>query len=418
MAGRRPTGTGSVYQRGDGRWVAQIENGFTPKGRRRYARRTAPTKTAAQVILKQMVADQAAGQTSIDPRTTVRTWAEEWIETKRRTIKPNSARTLESAIRRWVIPTIGRKRLSALTPADVAKVGRAVRDAGNSATHAHGVTVKLLSCLTDAARAGHHIPQPVLLAKAPHPGIPDRKAIPAVDAQQILQTATHRADWPPLPQKPDWHDDRARRIWTGERILRETDPSRWMATLLQGMRQGEALGLEWSRVDLDRDVLDVSWQLQRIDTDATIPDDMEIRRLESSHALVRPKTSAGRRLIPIVPWMAAALADWRERQTSGPHDLVWPRATGHPMSAADDLSAWKALQRVAGVSKPGGVPFVGHEGRHAVVSLLVSLGIPEPVIIAIVGHSSFASSMRYTHVDLTQARQALQQVADRLQITD
>ena len=40
--------------------------------------------------------------------------------------------------------------------------------------------------------------------------------------------------------------------------------SRWVAALLQGMRQGECLGLTWDAVDFDTEALDVSWQLQAL----------------------------------------------------------------------------------------------------------------------------------------------------------
>ncbi len=263
--------------------------------------------------------------------------------------------------------------------------------------------------------------QPDRAAPLPHRGLTDRQAIPTDAAARMLASAAHKETWPPLGDRPptDWSSKEsieAKRRWDGDELAREEDASRIMAALLQGIRPQEALGLTWDCVDLDRDIMDVSWQLQDVKPGATLPDDFEVRRLVGAKCLVRPKSKAGIRTLPIVPWMAAALAVWKERQGPNPHGLVWTRADGRPIEGRTDLEAWKALERHAGVSKGDGL-FVRHEARHTVATLLSELEVPVPVIIAIVGHSSYATTMKYTHVGMEQARAALQQVADRLQIT-
>ena len=48
-------GEGSIYQRtSDGRWVARIESGRSPAGRRRYARAVRRTRKDAQKALKEL----------------------------------------------------------------------------------------------------------------------------------------------------------------------------------------------------------------------------------------------------------------------------------------------------------------------------------------------------------------------------
>src|SRR5690606_37801270 len=91
--------------------------------------------------------------------------------------------------------------------------------------------------------------------------------------------------------------------------------ARWSAALLQGMRQGECLGLTWDAVDLDAGTVDVSWQLQPLPyldrrdkaVGFRVPDGYEARHLHDAVHLVRPKSTRGRRVIPLVPWMTAAL---------------------------------------------------------------------------------------------------------------
>jgi site-specific recombinase XerD len=51
-----------------------------------------------------------------------------------------------------------------------------------------------------------------------------------------------------------------------------------------------------------------------------------------------------------------------------------------------------------------------HSLRHTAVSLLKDAGIPDAVVMALVGHESIAITQRYTHVGL----EALQRAAESL----
>ena len=57
-----------------------------------------------------------------------------------------------------------------------------------------------------------------------------------------------------------------------------------------------------------------------------------------------------------------------------------------------------------------------HEARNTSATLLMAAHVPPPVIIAILGHSAYATSMGYMTADLGQARDALEGVAARLGI--
>ena len=91
-------------------------------------------------------------------------------------------------------------------------------------------------------------------------------------------------------------------------------------------------------------------------------------------------------------------------------------AAGGPVSSHDDAAAWQGLLGAAGLRKPGARQWVLHEARHTTVSLLEAAQVPQSVIIAIVGHSSYASTRRYSHAEMSQARTALSDVAGPLQL--
>jgi site-specific recombinase XerD len=114
--------------------------------------------------------------------------------------------------------------------------------------------------------------------------------------------------------------------------------------------------------------------------------------------------------------MSDALARWREIAPDSPHGLVWPALDGDPASPAMDRAEWYGLQGAAEIGHPAGRHYTLHEARNTTATLLLELGVDESVRLAIMGHSSIATTRGYEHVDLTQTRRALDGVAERLQL--
>jgi integrase len=108
------TAEGSVYQRKDGRWVAQYRDA---RGKMRYLYRK--TKAEAKKALREALKDRDDG--IIPPsKMTVGIYLDEWFEDRRETISPRTWRNQESIIRCHVQQThIGSVRLSKLTGRDV-----------------------------------------------------------------------------------------------------------------------------------------------------------------------------------------------------------------------------------------------------------------------------------------------------------
>jgi integrase len=393
---RREYGSGSVYRRGsDGRWIGSVEAGWKPDGSRRRVTVSAKTEAEAKRRLRdKRNAIERDGLTDANPRVTVKQWADEWLTMRADNVRP-ATYTSDRSGARWIVKTIGRRKLADLTPADVRAVDRALVKDGKAASspRTHAVLRMMLKA---AVAEGHQIPQRVLTVKAPPAPPSDRDALTVDQAIRVLDIASTL-----------------------------DDGSRWVAALLQGMRQGECLGLTWQAVDLDAKAIDVSWQLQPLPyvdraqkaLGFRVPRSYECRRLVGAWHLVRPKTQRGRRVIPIVPWMETALTGWRDVAPHSPHDLVWPRLDGRPASDRDDTEEWHALQCAAAVGHPAGRWFHLHEARNTTATLLLEAGIDPEVIKAILGHSSIVTSRSYMTVHDAMIRDAMQKVAERLQLT-
>jgi integrase len=389
---RRQYGSGSVTRRPDGKYVGRIEAGYTVSGKRRRIAVVASTEAECKRRLRDKRLElEAEGPGAVTTtRPTVKAWSETWLTAHERRVRPKTYATDASIVRRWIVPTIGHRRLADLTPADVRRVTDAVREAGLTTTTAGYAQAILARMLKAAIVEGHRVPERVLLAPKPAPAVSDRGAIPATEAGRLLDHA-----------------------------MQTPDGSRWVAALLQGMRQGECLGLTWDAVDLDRGLVDVSWQLQALpyaDRERDrfrLPDGYEARRLEGAYHLVRPKTAKGRRVVPLVEWAVGALRDWQAVAPESPHGLVWPRPDGLPRTPNQDRAAWRALQDAAGVRKGSGY-YVLHEARNTTATLLLALGVDPEIIKAILGHSSIVTSRGYMTVDVEMMRRALMGVAESL----
>jgi integrase len=387
---RRQYGTGSIYQRAsDGRWFGIVEAGFTRDGKRR--RITVSAKTEAEAKRKRDAKKRELDRGSdVVSRTTVKAWAETWLAESARVTTPN-AHTTDRAAVGWIVETIGARVLDKVTPADVRAVRDAVLAGGNGTSTAlryHGTLMRMLKA---AQAEGYAVPANTLATKGPKPSVSDRTAMTIDEALAMLEQASA------LPHG-----------------------SRWLAAFLYAARQAEYLGLTWPFVDEEQ--LTIAWQLQPLpyadkhdrSKGFLMPDGYEAQQLKGRMHLVRPKSRAGWRVVPMLPLLGKPLTAWRDAAPESPYPLVWPGADGRWRDENDDRAEWYAMQDRAGVRHPTGRHYKVHEIRHTTATFLQSLGVDEATRIAIMGHSSIASTRAYEHRDLTLIRSALEKVAGRL----
>lgn len=394
---RRGYGTGSIHQRAsDGLWAATVELGTSADGKRRRAYIYAKTYKEAVEKKKAKEAEIASGgRSTLADRTTVKTYSAQWLEQIVTKVRPKTYSTNVSAIRQWIVPTIGNVRLNELNAADIRRVDAAQRAAGRTAStrlRTHAVLVKMLR---DATVDGARVHPGVLAVERPRVGETDRSSMPIDGALSILRL-----------------------------VESQPDPSKWVGALLNGVRQGERLGMTRECLDFDNDVINVLWQLQELPyidnknkaLGFRVPDEFVARQLVGRFHLVRPKTKKGWRTIPMTPWFRAAMLARLETMPDSPHGLVWGDEHGQPVDPHADRREWYELQRRAGVDEhPAGRPYKVHEIRHTTITLLIELGIDKDIIAQIVGQSKLVES--YNHANyMPQVRQAMDALAERLQL--
>jgi integrase len=185
--------------------------------------------------------------------------------------------------------------------------------------------------------------------------------------------------------------------------------ARWAVALALGLRQGEALGLKWSDIDLKGGMLVVRRGRQRprwrhgCDGDCGraigghCPKRVPIRAETAD-----TKSHAGRRAIGLPEELAALLREHRdeqnrERENAGQlwHDDGWLFATptGRPVNPRTDYTEWKRLLTAAGI-REGRL----HDARHTAATVLLILGVPERAVMGIMGWSDAGMVARYQHL--------------------
>lgn len=97
----------------------------------------------------------------------------------------------------------------------------------------------------------------------------------------------------------------------------------------------------------------------------------------------------------------------RERAGSEWHesDFIFTQPNGQPLDPRRDLDEWKSLLTEAGVREAR-----LHDARHTAATTLLVLGVPDRVVMDLMGWSTHAMKKRYMHV----TDEIRHDVADRL----
>jgi len=396
----RGKGEGSIYKRNqpnDKRWVATIELPRGVDGKRR--RKTIARKTKREVIDALHDAQRELERHGdLQTRSmTVKKWMHYWLDKiAQPNLAPNTVTGYRNNVENFIVPLLGRKKLKNLTAVDVRKLHEEVMNtpadkrlrgktnlppgtkmmSPTSALLAHNT---LSAALKAAVNDGHLSINVCDGVTKPKKAVVKKKYL---DFDQAVHLLKYVADKP--------------------------NGAMWATYLLLGTRRGEGAAIEAGRVT---DIVDLSWQLQRITDIAKVPKNYEHRHVRGNIYLVRPKSSQGWRQPPLVEPLKSILERHIGDQQEG---LIFLDHKDEAWDPGDVGKAWKKTLAEAGL--PTDVEL--HGSRRTTATLLRAAGVPLTTIQAILGHASVDVTETYTvgskHNEMVDA---LNKLSDHLQLT-
>jgi integrase len=359
----RGKGEGSIFKDSRGLWTAVVELPPMDGKRRRKVIRSKDKRTVIEGLRTLQRELQARGDLPTADQT-VEQWFTYWLDNiAAREVRPKTLAGYRSAVNKHVIPEIGGARLERLTAAHIRRVTDRVVNLGLTSTYALNLHRIMSSSLEKAYREGRIGRNPATMTSAPRKSHSPIEAFTLDEALALFEHVSRDAEF----------------------------GARWATSLLTGARRGEVIGIERDRVS---DVIDISWQLQRLPVAngrPVGPADFEYRRLEGGLYLTRPKSNAGWREIPLVDPLRSMIERHAAATDPGPHGLLFHRDGGRPLDPDQDSAAWRRLLAASGIERD-----VNQHGlRHTAVDLLYLAGVPEDVIQQIVGQSVLAVTRGY-----------------------
>lgn len=333
-------------------------------GRNRVTVGTYRLKKEAEKAERDALANLERGA-FVDPtKVTVAGLLDKWLASKAGVISPNSHSDYEIAIRRHLKPTLGAIRVQALT-ADVVQAAYATWRTGERPMGARMVARchSILSQALDQAVKRHSVTANVLAA---------------VERPKIARTAPNV--WSP--------------VQTAQFLEQAKDDSLhplWHLLALEGMRRGEALGLRWKDVDLEKGTAHL--------VQTAVPDKSDRGK---TILQARTKTNAGARTVRLTGQTLAALNEHRKVQLTRRlvaqewqnFDLIVATGKGTPINANNVSRSFSRLTQKAKL------PAIRvHDLRHGAATMLLLAGEQPKIVSERLGHANIGITLDlYSHV--------------------
>lgn len=356
--GRRGNGEGTIGQRSDGRWYAQITVPETGKRKTVYA----SSREDARDQLTRLRNDLLRGLSILPERQTVERYLATWLAERKTVIGPATWVRDECSVRLYLVPAFGRITLAKLTAPRIQATYAEWLTKGPQGYPVARSTIERIHATLSAALSD------------------------AEDRDYIPRNVAHKVHLP----KAERRRDVVSGAWTAEQAGQFIEACRGheYGTLMTlavttGLRPQELLALHWRDVDLDCGTISVRAK-------------MEVQIAGGFNEVSGAKSRAGWRTFRVsnVAWDAlrAQRADVARlklaAQVWSEQDLVFPNAVGEHRTHHNYGYWFHKLRRAAGL--PHIRPY---DMRHTAATMALQAGVPVHDVQMMLGHSKASMTM-------------------------
>ena len=398
----RANGDGTVYQRKDGRWEAA---GYVlaPGNTRKRVRVYGTTRKEALAKLTEKIAASNRGLPVPSAQGSVAAYLTYWLENVAvHHLRENTHTRYTAVVHRYLIPGLGKKKLTKLTTKDVRTWLNQLRTTCQCCTRRIDARRDQPRCCTVGQCCRKQL-SPLTLTyihsvlKSALEHAVREEEIPRNVARNVCTGTPRPRRFEPLTA------DEARQLLTsagGHRLH-----ALFELALHTGLRKGELLGLRWEDLDLDAGTAAIRRTLQRTAVGGltTLP----------------TKTRASERRIALPTRCLQSLKLHREQQqhereatnTTWQHSgHVFTTVQGTPIDPTNLTRTFTTLLRRAGLRR---IRF--HDLRHSTATLLLEQGVELVVIKELLGHAHIGvTATVYAHVRLRLQRDAIDMLGTAL----
>lgn len=368
---RRRNGEGNTYRYKNG-WRTVISykgHTVTAMGRsEQESRRLAKAKLAA---LPKFNTNLVPGANKLS----LASFLTDWLENKhKQEIAMTTYRRYESLIRVHVIPALGEIKLHEVTKHHINGLMTQMRANGQSDRSRQQTRAILSAAFNEAAEDDLVSVNPVKNSRQIDVTSPQIHPLTLDEVKHLLATT----------QDPRMN-------------------ARIRIAVIYGLRQGEALGLQWKDVDFDKGTVFVWQQIQKVGKE------FKFVKLKSEASIRTLKLDSD--TLDSLKHHRIAQNSIRLRQGENWHhnDLIFPGTHGQPSDSGTDYRQWCRALANANLPKKR-----LHDARHTAGTLLFDQGVDIEVIRRFLGHSNvLLTSKTYVHHSTRQIERA-SEVIDKM----
>ncbi|MFK7778296.1 MAG: site-specific integrase [Gimesia sp.] len=360
---KRSNGEGTVFKsKATRKWVAQVT--YYEDGKRKRKTRSANNRSDANSHLRKLHEEIESGFSKCTD--TVGKYLKSWLKNVEHENTENTFISTRNIIQNHVIPLIGRKNLTKLSPLDIQDMVDKLRDSGTGSR-----TVQMAYSYLNTAM------------------------IRAYSFRMIRENPCGPV------RKPKHSKAKANPFSVDEvqSLLKHLKGKQFhnlvYVAITTGMRPGELFGLFWENVDFDNAQIHVMQQLSNAG---------------GRKKLKPPKTKSSVRTIDISQSTVDALADQRKQLLRSGHagsEYVFLGRNGASVGYINFQKIWNAMLSEAEIEHRG-----FHQTRHTFATFAISGGVPITAVSQALGHANTAITLSiYAHAMPSQRSDATNAVS-------